>query len=120
MPVIYPKRIRRKFHSLNLDKVKDSLNRQGYVFIRDGGFRPEDEPFKFSNYLFYRNEETKIDIRIGYNYPLFGSKDSIFEICYATPEMRWWIDVTPNFHKAIWKEVSDWYKKEDNKFVKIK
>lgn len=120
MPVIYPKRIRRKFSSLNLNKIKDSLINHGYQFIRDGGFQPEDEPFKFCNYLFYKHPKTQVAIRVGYDYPLFSFKDLIFEICYATPEMKWWRDVTPDFHKAIWKEVSDWYKKENNKFIKIK
>ena len=119
MPVIYPKAIRRKFQSLNLDKIKESLINKGYQFIREGGFRPEDKPFKFSNYLFYRNPNTGVQIRIGYNYPLLGNRNTIFEICYATPEMQWWIDITPNFSRNNWREVSDWYKKENNKFVKI-
>ena len=58
MPIIYPKNIRRKFRSLDLDKLKNRLIELGYEFIRDGGFRPEDEPFKFSNYLFYEHPET--------------------------------------------------------------
>lgn len=119
MPVIYPKSIRRKFASLNLDKVKESLVKHGFEFIRDGGFRSEDEPFKFSNYLFYRNSETQIDVRVGYNYPIFGNKNLIFEICYATPTIGWWTDVIPNFSKNEWKEVSDWYEKNENgKFIK--
>ena len=119
MPIIYPKRICRKFSSLNLNKIKDSLINHGYRFIRDGGFRPEDEPFKFSNYLFYEHPQTKVMIRVGYDYPLFSNKDLIFEICYAKPGMEWWRDVTPDFRQDIWKEVSDWYKKENGKFIKI-
>ena len=57
MPIIYPKNIRRKFKSLDLNKLKNRLIELGYEFIRDGGFRPEDEPFKFSNYLFYEHPE---------------------------------------------------------------
>lgn len=109
MPVIYPKSIRRKFSSLNLDKVKDSLINYGYQFIRDSGFRPEDKPFKFSNYLFYKHPKTNVEIRIGYDYPLLNSKNVIFEICYATPKIRWWTDVTPDFRRSEWREVSDWY-----------
>ena len=119
MPVIYPKAIRRKFQSLNLEKVKESLLNKGYEFVRDGGFRPEDEPFKFSNYLFYKNPETHVKVRVGYNYPLIGNKNIIFEICYAKSTDNWWRDVTPDFSKNIWKEVSDWYSKNENgKFVK--
>ncbi|MBR6907109.1 hypothetical protein IKN40_01015 [bacterium] len=119
MPVIYPKSIRRKFSSLNLDKVKDSLINNGYKFIRDGGYRHEDEPFKFSNYLFYKHPETQVAVRIGYNYPIIGTKNIIFEICYAKSTDNWWRDVTPDFSKNIWKKVSDWYEKNENgKFVK--
>ena len=119
MPVIYPKAIRRKFQSLNLEKVKESLLNKGYEFVRDGGFRPEDEPFKFSNYLFYSNNKTGVRIRIGYDYPIVGVKNNIFEICYAKIGDSYWIDVTPDFNKNVWREVSDWYEKNENgKFVK--
>ena len=118
MPIIYPKKIRKKLHSLNLEKVKESLIKNGYKFIRDGGFRPDDEPFKFSNYLFYRNPETQIDVRVGYDYPIFGNKNHIFEICYATPTIRWWTDITPNFSQTCWKEVSDWYELINGKYIR--
>ena len=119
MPVIYSKAIRRKFQSLNLEKIKESLLNKGYEFVRDGGFRPEDEPFKFSNYLFYSNNETGVRIRIGYDYPIIGTKNHIFEICYAKIDDSYWNDVTPNFNKNDWKEVSDWYEKNENgKFIK--
>ena len=119
MPVIYPKAIRRKFASLNLEKVKESLLNKGYEFVRDGGFRPEDEPFKFSNYLFYKHPKTHVAVRVGYNYPLIGNKNIIFEICYAEPNMKYWRDVTPDFNKNDWREISDWYEKnEKGKFVK--
>ena len=119
MPVIYPKAIRRKFQSLNLEKVKESLLNKGYEFVRDGGFRPEDEPFKFSNYLFYSNNKTGVRIRIGYDYPIVGAKNHIFEICYAKIGDSYWIDVTPDFNKNVWREVSDWYEKNENgKFIK--
>ena len=111
MPILYPKRIRRKLSSLNLDKVKESLTNNGYTFIRDGGFRPEDEPFKFSNYLFYKHPQTQVAIRVGYNYPILGKKNLIFEICYAKPDMQWWRDVTPDFRRLEWREVSDLYNK---------
>lgn len=119
MPIIYPKAIRRKFNSLNLDKVKESLKNNGYEFVRDGGFRPEDKPFKFSNYLFYTNKETGVRVRVGYNYPIFNNKNHIFEICYAKTGDSWWTDVTPDFSHNYWKEVSDWYKKDNCKFVKV-
>ena len=119
MPIIYPKSIRRKFASLNLKKVKESLINKGYEFIRDGGFRPEDEPFKFSNYLFYKNPETQVAVRVGYKYPIFNSKNNIFEICYAKPTDKCWNDITPDFRRFEWKEVSDWYSKNENsKFIK--
>lgn len=115
MPIIYPKAIRRKFRSLNLEKVKESLTNKGYEFVRDGGFRPEDEPFKFCNYLFYKHPETEVAIRIGYDYP-----NHIFEICYVKTGGGWWSDVRPDFHRNVWKEVSDWYRKDDNsKFIKV-
>lgn len=119
MPVFYPKAIRRKFSSLNLEKVKESLKKNGFEFVREGGFRSEDKPFRFSSYLFYSNKETGVRIRIGYNYPFMGTKNHIFEICYAKIGDSWWTDITPNFSKNCWKEVSDWYKKENGKFIKI-
>jgi hypothetical protein len=119
MPVIYPKSIRRKFSSLNLEKIKESLNNNGFKFVREGGFRPEDEPFKFSNYLFYFNKDKGTNIRIGYYYPFISTKNLIFEICYAEKDDKWWTDVTPNFSRNCWKEVSDLYKKENGKFVKV-
>ena len=109
MPVIYSNSIRKKFSSLSLNKVKDSLINHGYKFIRDGGFHPEDKPFKFSNYLFYKNPETLVTIRIGYDYPIIGKKNVIFEICYTKPDINWWIDVTPDFRRPEWREVSDLY-----------
>ena len=114
MPVIYPKAIRRKFSSLNLEKVKESIKKNGFEFVREGGFRPEDEPFKFSNYLFYSNNETGVKMRIGYDYPLIGDKNIIFEICYANIGDSYWNDVTPDFSRNCWKEVSDWYEKNEN------
>ena len=120
MPVIYPKSIRRKFASINLEKVKKSLENKGYKFIRDGGFRAEDKPFKYCNYLFYKHPQTQTAIRIGYDYPLLCNENRIFEICYATPDIRYWVDVTPDFRKSDWKEVSDWYKRnEKDNYVKI-
>ena len=118
MPIIYPKRIRKKFHSLNLEKVKESLIKNGYKFIRDGGFRKDDEPFIFSNYLFYMHPETKTAIRVGYYYPFLGNGNAIFEICYAKNGDEWWTDVTPNFSRTCWKEVSDWYELVNGRYVR--
>ena len=121
MPVIYPKAIRRKFASLNLEALKESLIAKGYVFIRDGGFRAEDEPFKHCNYLFYKHPKTQKAIRVGYDYPLIGNKYYIFEICYATPDRQWWIDITPDFREDIWREISDWYEMDmKGRWVKVK
>ena len=52
MPVIYKTRERRRLSAIDLEKLKNKLIKLGYEFVRDGGFRPEDKPFKFSNYLF--------------------------------------------------------------------
>lgn len=119
MPIIYPKAIRRKFSSLNLDKVKESLKDNGFEFVREGGFHPDDEPFKFSNYLFYSNKKTGVRMRIGYDYPIFDNKNHIFEICYARKNDGWWNSITPDFSRNCWKRVSDWYKNENGKFVKV-
>jgi len=120
MPIIYPKRIRKKLYSLNLEKVKESLAKNGYKFIRDGGFKKEDKPFKFCNYLFYIHPETKLNIRVGYDYPLFGNRNAIFEICYTKNGNQWWTDVIPNFSQNCWKEVSDWYELVNGKYVRKK
>ena len=88
----------------------------GFEFVREGGFRPEDKPFKYSNYLFYFNKDTKTHIRIGYDYL---PKNHIFEICYAKIDDKWWTDVIPNFSRNCWKEVSDLYNKKNDKFVKV-
>lgn len=32
---------------------------------------------------------------------------------------QFWTDVTPDFSHNCWKEVSDWYKKDNGKFVKV-
>lgn len=118
MPIIYPKKIREKLQSLNLEKVKESLVKNGYKFVRDGGFRKDDKPFDFCNYLFYIHPETKTKIRVGYDYPLYGNRNIIFEICYAENGEQWWTDVTPNFSRTCWKEVSDWYELINGKYVR--
>lgn len=113
MPIIYPKKIRRKFKSLELDILKNRLIELGYKFIRDGGFKPEDEPFKFSNYLFYEHPETGMNIRIGYDYPILflnkNPKNIIFEICYCPKGNGWWMDITPDFRQTKWRKISDKY-----------
>lgn len=113
MPVIYPKKIRNKFKSLELDKLKNRLIELGYSFIRDGGFKPEDEPFKFSNYLFYKHPETGMNIRIGYDYPILimnkNPRNIIFEICYCKRGDNWWTDITPDFRQHQWKIISNLY-----------
>ena len=123
MPVIYKTRERRRLHAVDLEKLKNKLIKLGYEFIRDGGFRPEDEPFKFSNYLFYHNPKTKASYRIGYNYPLLGKINIIFEIMHANEGDSWWTDIIPDYRKPFWKDVImdnipnhlEWRKKYRNK-----
>lgn len=105
MPIIYKTRERRRLHAVDLEKLKSKLIEEGYIFIRDGGFKPEDEPFKFCNYLFYNHPQTTKSIRIGYNYPLIGNKENIFEICYANKNDKWWNDIIPDYRKEFWKNV---------------
>lgn len=107
MPIIYKTRERRRLHAVNLEKLKNKLIDLGYKFIRDGGFRPEDEPFKYSNYLFYKHPATEKSIRIGYNYPLIGNKNVIFEICYAKKGDGWWTDTIPDYRKKVWRDVKE-------------
>lgn len=105
MPVIYPKKIRQKFNNIDLELLKKAIIEDGFEFVRDGGFRPEDEPFKYSNYLFYTNKSTGESLRVGYNYPLFGKDNKVFEIMYAGKGCTWWTDVTPDMRKAKWRKV---------------
>ena len=39
-------------------------------------------------------------------------------ICYAENGEQWWTDVTPNFSRTCWKEVSDWYELINGKYVR--
>lgn len=105
MPVLYKTRERRRLQAVDLEKIKQKLIDLGYEFIRDGGFRPEDEPFKFSNYLFYHNPKTKASYRIGYNYPFLGKINVIFEIMHAKEGDSWWTDIIPDYRKQFWKDV---------------
>ena len=105
MPIIYTKRDRKRLQAVDLEKLKLKLLELGYEYIRDGGFRQEDEPFKWCNYLFYRNQETKRSIRIGYEYPWFAKDNAVFEICYANDGDGWWIDILPDYRKEIWKSI---------------
>ena len=110
MPVIYPKAIRRKFQSLNLELIKESLAEEGYDFIRDGGFTKNDKPFKFCNYLFYKHPKSKTRIRVGYDYPsILNNKNRVFEICYAKQGDEWWTDIVPDFREKKWRKISEWY-----------
>ena len=118
MPIIYPKRIRKKLYSLNLEKVKESLTKNGYKFIREGGLRKDDNPFQFCNYLFYRNPKTKISIRVGYDYPFIGNRNTIFEKKKKKNKEQWWTSVVPNFSQSCWKEVSDWYEIKNGKYIR--
>ena len=105
MPIIYPKRIRDRFHDINLELLKQAILDDGFEYIRDGGFRPEDPPFTFSNYLFYHNPTTKMSIRVGYNYPFLNKYDTVFEIMWAKEGDSWWTDITPDCRKKKWRKI---------------
>lgn len=111
MPKIYPKKIRKALQSIDLEILKNEIINNGFTFIRDGGFRPEDEPFKFSNYLFYEHTETRMKIRVGYDYPILNRRNVVFEICYCPKDHEWWTDITPDFRKNKWRIISDRYNK---------
>ena len=111
MPIIYPKRIRRRMADIDLNLLKQAILDEGFEYVRDGGFRPEDEPFKFSNYLFYYNPTTKMSIRVGYNYPMFGTNDKVFEIMYAKCGDQWWTDITPDCRQYKWRKIMRCYNK---------
>lgn len=108
MPVIYKSRIRRALASIDIEKLKNEILCRGFEYIREGGFRKEDEPFKFSNYIFYKHPDSKMRIRIGHNTEAWINK-SVFEICYCPDGEEWWIDITPDFRKAEWRKVSSRY-----------
>ena len=105
MPIIYPTKIRRRMSNIDLDLLKQAILDEGFEFVRDGGFRPEDEPFKFSNYLFYHNPKTGMGIRVGYDYPIFGKYDRVFEIMYAKKEDQWHTDITPDCRQPKWRKI---------------
>ena len=105
MPIIYPKRDRKRLHMIDLEKAKSKLLELGYTYVRDGGFRKEDKPFKWCNYLFYRHPKTKKAVRIGYDYPIFGGRNIIFEICIANNGDEWWTAILPDYRKEIWKSI---------------
>ena len=110
MPVIYPAKIRRKMANIDLELLKQAILDEGFKFLRDGGFRPEDEPFKFSNYLFYSNPKTGTQLRIGYDYPTFSKYDMVFEICYVNAGDEWWTDITPDCRQKRWRKIMRNYK----------
>ena len=105
MPIIYSKRIRRNMANIDLNLLKKAIVEDGFKFIRDGGFRKDDKPFKFSNYLFYRNDETNTRLRVGYSYPFYVKHDLVFEICYATGDNSWWTDIIPDCRQNKWRKV---------------
>lgn len=104
MPVIYPAKIRKRMNNIDLELLKKAILDEGFEFVRDGGFRPEDEPFKFSNYLFYRNK-TGVRLRIGYNYPMIVNRNVVFEIMYSRPGDSWWRDITPDCRQVKWRKI---------------
>ena len=102
MPILYRKRDRYRLHAVDLNKLKNKLISLGYTYVREGGFTPEDEPFEYSNYIFYKNENIKRSVRIGH-YRFFGK--NIFELCYANEDDKYWRDTLPDYRKPFWKEV---------------
>jgi hypothetical protein len=108
MPVIYKKKIREALASIDIEKLKNEILCRGFEYIREGGFKKEDEPFKFSNYIFYTHPDSKMRIRIGHHKELWMN-NAVFEICYCPDGMKWWTDITPDFRKAEWRKVSSWY-----------
>ena len=113
MPIIYPKKIRDALRSIDLSMLRKEIERLGYEFVREGHYSKEKEPFDHCNYLHYLHPESKVAIRIGYDYGFLmtkdNSKDLIFEICWARDDMRWWRDITPDFRKDCWRKVSNRY-----------
>lgn len=108
MPVIYSKKIRLALASIDIEKLKNEILNRGFEYVREGGFRKEDVPFKFSNYIFYTHPDSKMRIRVGHNTEKWLNK-SIFEICYCPDGMEWWTDITPDFRKKEWRKVSNRY-----------
>ena len=108
MPVIYTKKIRRALASIDIEKLKNEILGRGFEYIREGGFRKEDEPFKFSNYIFYTHPDSKMEIRIGHHTEALVD-NAVFEICYCPDGTEWWIDITPDFRKKEWRKVSSRY-----------
>ena len=109
MAVIYNKKTRRALASVDIDMLRAEMERLGFEFIRDGGYTPSDEPFKYSNFIFYKHPDSKIEIRIGHHRQEEWVDSNIFEICYATKSMKYWIDITPDFRKSCWRKVSRYY-----------
>ena len=111
MPVIYKKNIREALASIDIENLKNEILCRGFEYIREGGFRKEDEPFKFSNYIFYTHPDSKMRIRIGHHKESWMN-NAVFEICYCPDGTKWWIDITPDFRKKEWRKVSSWYTKK--------
>ena len=114
MPIIYPKKIRQALASIDIEILKDEIGKLGFDYIREGGFQPNDEPFKFSNYIFYTHPDSKMRLRIGHSTEVLRVTEdwlntNIFEICYCPAGMNWWIDITPDFRKTEWRNISKIY-----------
>ena len=105
MPKIYTKNIRRHMANIDINLLNKAIIEDGFKFIRDGGFRKDDKPFKFCNYLFYHNDETNTSLRVGYSYPFIGKHDVVFEICYSTDDHSWWTDIIPDCRQNKWRKI---------------
>ena len=108
MPVVYTKKIRRALASIDIEKLRDAILKRGFEYMREGGFREDDEPFKFSNYIYYIHPDSNIMLRIGHHTEAWVN-NRVFEICYCPAGMAWWIDITPDFRKSEWRKVSNRY-----------
>ena len=108
MPTIYTKNIRRALASIDIEKLKNEILNRGFEYIREGGFRKEDKPFKYSNYIFYTHPDSKMMLRIGHHTEAWVD-NAVFEICYSPDNMEWWIDITPDFRKPEWRKISNRY-----------
>lgn len=109
MPIYYPAKIRRRFADIDLELLTKAILNDGFVYIRDGGFSPDDEPFKYSNYRFYKHPKTGMRLRIGYDYPIICGYDKVFEICYCEKNDTWWTDITPDCRKTKWRKIMKKY-----------
>ena len=44
-------------------------------------------------------------LRVGYDYPILGNENVVFQICYVKKNHSFWSDVTPDCRQNKWKKV---------------